>query len=66
MSFLVEIPPPIREHVNNTMLLGLWHSPISPPASLLLDKIVDNIKLLKATGINIQMGNSKFIIYLVN
>ncbi|CAF2631988.1 unnamed protein product [Rotaria sp. Silwood2] len=57
MAFLVEIPPPIREYLNNTILLGLWHAPVSPPASLLLQKIVDNIKLIKATGVNIQIGN---------
>lgn len=61
MAFLVEIPPPIREHMNNTILLGLWHAPVSPPASLLLQKIVDNIKLLTATGANIQIRNSMLI-----
>ncbi|CAF1297369.1 unnamed protein product [Rotaria magnacalcarata] len=53
LSFLVEIPPPVREHVNNTLLLGLWHSPVTPPCHLLLNRIVDNIKCLIATGINI-------------
>jgi hypothetical protein len=62
MSFLVEIPHPIREYLNNTILLGLWHSPATPPTSLLLDKVVNNIKLLKATGINIQINNSKLTI----
>ena len=61
MAFLVEIPHPLRERVNNIMLLGLWHSPVTPPASLLLSKIVSNIKLLKATGINMQVDNSKLV-----
>ncbi|CAF1171701.1 unnamed protein product [Adineta steineri] len=62
ISFLCEIPPPIREHLNNTMLLGLWHSPVSPPASLLLDKIVENIKVLEAFGMNIQIENGMLTI----
>ncbi|CAF2985812.1 unnamed protein product, partial [Rotaria sp. Silwood2] len=53
LSFLAEIPPPLRENVNNILLLGLWHSPVTPPCALLLNKIVDNIKLLIATGINV-------------
>ncbi|CAF4427093.1 unnamed protein product [Rotaria sp. Silwood2] len=59
ISFLVEISPPLREYINNILLLGLWHSPVTPPGSLLLDKIVNNIKLLMATGINIYLNNSK-------
>ncbi|CAF2835274.1 unnamed protein product [Rotaria sp. Silwood2] len=50
MSFIAEIPYPIREYYNNIILLGLWHSRVTPPASILLDKIVKNLKLLKATG----------------
>ncbi|CAF0877792.1 unnamed protein product [Adineta ricciae] len=57
LSFLAEIPPPLREHINNILLLGLWHSPTTPPSSLLLNKIVDNIKLLIATGINIAQND---------
>ncbi|CAF2109542.1 unnamed protein product [Rotaria magnacalcarata] len=65
MSFLVEIPPPIREDLNNMLLLGLWHGPVTPPSSLLLDKIVDNIKLLITTGINIYINN-KMMHFMVN
>ena len=61
MAFLVEISHSLREHVNNIMLLGLLHSPVTLPASLLLSKIVSNIKLLKATGINMQVDNSKLV-----
>ncbi|CAF3701611.1 unnamed protein product [Rotaria sp. Silwood1] len=56
MSFVVEIPPFIRERLDNMMLLGLWHSPISPPADLLLSRIVDLIKSLTMTGIDILVG----------
>ncbi|CAF3953082.1 unnamed protein product [Rotaria sordida] len=65
ISFLVEIPPPLREYFNNIVLLGLWHSPVTPPCSLLLDKIVNNIKLLMATGINIYLNN-KMIHFSIN
>ena len=59
IGFLVEIPPPLREHVNNIVLLGLWHSTATPPASVLLTKIVNNIRVLIVTGINIHLNNSK-------
>lgn len=58
----MEIPYPIREYVNNIILLGLWHSSVSPPFTLLLDKIVKNIKTLIATGINIYIHKSKFFL----
>ncbi|CAF4123302.1 unnamed protein product, partial [Rotaria sp. Silwood2] len=58
MSFIAEIPYPIREYYNNIILLGLWHSRVTPPASILLDKIVKNLKLLKATGVNLQINNT--------
>ena len=59
MSSLVEIPPPIRENINNILLPGVWHSPVTPPCSLLLGKVVDNIKMLMGTGINIVINKSK-------
>lgn len=59
MAYLVEIPPPVREYLNNLMLLGLWHSPISPPINLLLTRIVHQLKLLIATGIDIMINGSK-------
>ncbi|CAF4431515.1 unnamed protein product, partial [Rotaria magnacalcarata] len=65
MSFLVEIPTPIREDLNNMLLLGLWHGRVTPPSSSLLDKIVDNIKLLITTGINIYINN-KMMHFMVN
>ncbi|CAF1198932.1 unnamed protein product [Adineta steineri] len=57
ISYLVEIPPPIREYLNNTLLLGLWHSAVTPPCHLLLNKIVHNIKCLFMSGINIYLQN---------
>ncbi|CAF1206432.1 unnamed protein product [Rotaria sordida] len=60
-----KIPPPIREDLNNVILLGLWHGPVAPPSSLLLDKIVDNIKLLAATGINVYINN-KIIHFMIH
>ncbi|CAF3882841.1 unnamed protein product [Adineta steineri] len=57
ISYLVEIPPPLREDINNTLLLGLWHGPIAPSSSVLLNKIVRNIQLLMTTGINININN---------
>lgn len=62
MSSLVEIPPPIREYLNNILLLGLWHGPVAPPSALLLNKIVDNLKLLITTGINIYINNGKLAV----
>lgn len=59
MANLVEIPPNIRERFNNIMLLALWHSPISPPADLLLNKIVDSIKMLTIAGIDIFVNGSR-------
>jgi hypothetical protein len=55
----VEVPPPLREDINNILLLGLWHGPTAPSSAVLLDKIVNNIKLLNTTGINIYIDNSK-------
>ncbi|CAF3964082.1 unnamed protein product [Rotaria sordida] len=60
MSFLVEIPPFIRERLDNMMLLGLWHSPISPPTDLLLSRIVYLIKSLTMTGIDILVGKKNY------
>ncbi|CAF4711595.1 unnamed protein product, partial [Rotaria sp. Silwood1] len=65
ISFLAEIPPPLREDLNNILLLGLWHGPVAPPSSLLLNKVVDNIKLLAATEIihfmvNVQLSTGDF------
>ena len=45
--------------MNNIILFGLWHSPTTPPASLLLNKIIQNIRVLIATGINIRVKNRK-------
>ncbi|CAF1229297.1 unnamed protein product, partial [Rotaria sordida] len=64
-DFEKEIPPPLRENVNNILLLGLWHSPVTPPCALLLNKIVDNIKLLIATGINVVIKD-KIIHFSLN
>ncbi|CAF2923954.1 unnamed protein product [Rotaria sp. Silwood2] len=60
-----KIPPPLREDLNNILLLGLWHGPVAPPSSLLLNKVVDNIKLLAATEIihfmvNVQLSTGDF------
>ncbi|CAF2017626.1 unnamed protein product, partial [Rotaria magnacalcarata] len=56
-SFIVEIPHPVREYLNNSILLGVWNSPATPPASILFDQIVKNLKLLIANGINISINN---------
>ncbi|CAF2048278.1 unnamed protein product [Rotaria magnacalcarata] len=57
ISFLADIPPPAREYLNNILLHGLWHSPVTPPCHILLNKIVENIKCLIDTGINIIVNN---------
>ena len=59
MGFLVEIPPLIRERLDNMILLGLWHSPDSPPTDMLLSKIIDSIKSLMISGIDILLRKSK-------
>jgi len=59
IAFLVEIPPPLREDINNIILLGLWHGPVAPSSSLLLGKVVENIKLVNVTGVNIFINNRK-------
>jgi hypothetical protein len=59
MGFLVEIPPFIRERLENLMLFGLWHSPITPPTDLLLSKIVHAIKTMTMIGIDFPIGESK-------
>ena len=64
MSFLVEIPPFIRERLDNMILLGLCHSPISPPTDMLLSKIIHSIKSLTTTGIDILLGKSKINLFL--
>ena len=62
MAFIAEIPYPIREYFNNIVLLGIWHSSVTPPASLLLQKVVKNLKLLKTNGVNLQINSSKSLI----
>ncbi|CAF1501219.1 unnamed protein product [Rotaria magnacalcarata] len=56
-SFIVEIPHPVREYLNNSILLGVWNSLVTPPASILFDQIDKNLKLLIANGINISINN---------
>lgn len=55
----MEIPPPVREYANNVLLLGVWHSSVTPPATILLTKIVQNIEVLMVTGLNLSVDRSK-------
>jgi hypothetical protein len=59
MGFLVEIPPFIRERLDNVMLFALWHSPITPPTDLFLKKFVQSIEQLTRTGVDILIDKSK-------
>ena len=63
LASIAELPLPIREYKENIVLLGLWHSPKSPPVAILLGTIIDNLRKLQINGFNIQFegGKLKFI-----
>ena len=42
---LVEIPPPLRDHYNSTMILGAWLGSTHPNSDLLWQNIVNQIKV---------------------
>ena len=62
---LVEIPPPVRDHANATMILGAWLGGTHPNRDLLWTNVVDQIKDLLKSGITINMDQGKAITFAV-
>ena len=62
VASLAEIPFPVREYYKNLMLLGLWHSTITPDVDILLSSIVHDLMVLHSGGLLMDVddkGNDK-------
>ncbi|CAF4842349.1 unnamed protein product [Rotaria sp. Silwood1] len=47
---IVELPPPIREHQTNIMLLALWSAKVKPNVNVFLERTISDIKQLMTHG----------------
>ncbi|CAF1928317.1 unnamed protein product [Rotaria magnacalcarata] len=61
LATIAEIPLPCREYKENVVLLGLWHSTKSSPVNILLGSIVDNIKKLQMSGLDIPFQGKAYL-----
>lgn len=62
---IVEIPPPIRDSTNATMILAAWLGGSHPNRNHLWNNIVDQITQLLKNGINIVTDDGKIITFNV-
>jgi hypothetical protein len=62
---LVEIPPPLRDHVDATMVLGAWLGGTHPNRDLLWSGIVGQIYDLFNTGITITTDTGEKLKYAI-
>ena len=56
LGSIVEVPPPVREFQENIMLLGLWHSPSSPRADILITDVINQVISLQNNGFFVDLG----------
>ncbi|CAF1323831.1 unnamed protein product [Rotaria sordida] len=47
---IVELPPPIREHQTNIMLLALWSAKVKPNVNVFLERTISDIAQLMTHG----------------
>ncbi|CAF4925855.1 unnamed protein product [Rotaria sp. Silwood1] len=47
---IVELPPPIREHQTNIMLLALWSAKVKPNVNVFLERTISDIEQLMTRG----------------
>ncbi|CAF5057456.1 unnamed protein product, partial [Rotaria magnacalcarata] len=62
---LVEIPPPLRDFMDATMVLGAWLGGTHPSRDLLWSKIVEQIHELFKTGITITADDGEKVMFAI-
>ncbi len=62
---LVEIPPPIRDHIDTTMIFGAWLGGTHPSRDLLWSKIVEQIHDLFNNGIMITTDAGEKLKFII-
>ena len=56
---ILEIPPPVRDHINSVMVFGAWLGGVHPNRELLWSNIVDQIQDLFENGITMNLNHGK-------
>ena len=54
---VTSFPPEIRMNVKNLILAGVWFAPVKPDMAVILDPILEKIKLLEECGISVETSN---------
>ncbi|CAF1426608.1 unnamed protein product [Rotaria magnacalcarata] len=62
---LVEIPQPLRDFMDTTMMLGAWLGGTHPSRGLLWSKIVEQIHELFKTGITITADDGEKVMFAI-
>ncbi|CAF3656548.1 unnamed protein product [Rotaria sp. Silwood1] len=57
---IVELPPPIREHQTNIMLLALWSAKVKPNVNVFLERTISDIKQLMTHGTSFYINNIEY------
>lgn len=61
---VVELPPPIREHQRNIILLALWASKRKPAANIFLDETINDLEKLMKSGMTLFLRGVEYKISL--
>jgi hypothetical protein len=61
---LVELPPPIREHQRNIVLLALWASKRKPEPNIFLNETINDFQRLMADGLTLFMHGTEYKVHL--
>lgn len=62
---IVEIPPPLRDSANATIILGAWLGGTHPDRNIMWENIVEQINDLLKNGISIIADDGKFVTFSV-
>jgi hypothetical protein len=62
---VVELPPPIREHQRNIILLALWASKRKPDANIFLDETINDLQKLMTDGLTLFLRDVEYKINLM-
>lgn len=59
---IVEIPPHLRNHRRNMVPISIWVGYVEPIANIWLQRCINNLKLIKAQGMNFFFVHHPFIL----